>query len=211
MAARLHPTETWPTERILAAFAAVARPLIRQHFPANSCIASTRIAIKVARTFGLRARPLAARVWVANEALMALLAKTPDPTHAQVLDWKRMGAAGLSIGGEKPARFENGLWNRHLLAVVERQWLVDASIDQGNERGGLAVPGVLVARYPEPFEPGPWSKSYWLLDGTRIDYTFEPAESSYRTAPDWHLRPVAAETARAIAAAMWRELLNAAA
>ena len=211
MAPRTRPNQQWPAEQILAAFAHVARPIVRQSFPASSCIASTRIAIEVAHKFGLRAKPLAAQLWLANARLVTFLEQTPDPTRSEVEGWKRVGAAGLSIGGGKPARYENGLWNRHLVAVVERRWLVDASIDQGNEPGGLALPGVLVARLPEPRVGSPWTRRYWLLDGTQIDYTFERTESSYRTTPDWHLRPVAAETARTIAAAMLNKLLGVAA
>ena len=206
MEPRARPTEKWSTEQVLAAFAAVARPLFRRSYPANSCIASSRIAIEVARRFGIQAKPLAAQLWVRNDRLTKLLETTPDPTRDQVEEWKRMGAAGMTIGIGQPARFENGEWNRHLVAVVQGRWLVDASIDQGNEPGRLELPGVLIARLPQPITTGPWTRSYWLLDGTRIDYTFDPAERSYRVAPDWHPRPVADEVTEAVVGAMRSEL-----
>jgi hypothetical protein len=49
-------------ERLVAAFASIARPEIRQDHTAASCVASTWITAEVMRHFGVSARPVTVKV-----------------------------------------------------------------------------------------------------------------------------------------------------
>ena len=191
------------TARCVDAFAEVARPLIRTRYPANRCIAATKIAIEVFGAFGISAKPMVARFFAGNRMLRSLLDEKHTPTAAENALWNAMGAVGKQIGFDDQPLVDGDDWNRHLVALVDRRWVVDASADQAaNPSRGLVLPGVLVTRLDHPLPAHPSEVHLPRPDGVLVEYAFEPSERSFRTAPDWEFGPTARATAAMIGAAM---------
>ena len=100
-------------EAVLRALLACARPIVRQQWRADSCIASTAIAIDVLDYFGLAAKPLACRTAVWNRQLVERVeaeGRTPDPEELH--QWCReCGAWSVGIGyGEAIPRPDGSTW-----------------------------------------------------------------------------------------------------
>jgi len=193
--------------RCIDAFAEVARPIIRTWYPANRCIAATRIAIQVFHACGISAKPMVARFFAGNQRLRDLLNQNPTPTAAETARWIATGAMGTQIGFDDQPIVEGDDWNRHLVALVDRRWVVDASADQvAQPWRGLVLPGVLVTRLDHPLPAHASEVRIKRPGGMLVEYGFEPKERSFRTAPDWDLGPAARMTAAMIVDAMDAEL-----
>jgi hypothetical protein len=170
-------------KQIVEAFAQVAQPIIRYaSHDVDSCIVSTRIAVDVFHHFRLLARPLVARKVVFNEAALRL---TPDATAA---DYAK--ACIVRVGyGDGPV--PTGFWSGHLVAVVEREFLVDSVADQANVRdSGIELPGVLLHTVDNAFLSAR-SKLYGSYGGCGVRYEAFPVERSYTSTPDWRRQPSA--------------------
>lgn len=186
------------------AFAAVARPIIRSEYDVDSCIASTRIAIDVFHHFGLQARPMVARMRVFNPAMGRCFGETGpyDATAFERCDREhgaRTASIEYAVGREIPA----GCWAGHLVALVERQLLVDASADQAScPHNSIYLPGVLIAPVTPKFRAGLAQLIISSGDGCGILYDPYPSERSYRSAPYWKSSPTSQLVTNAIIAAM---------
>lgn len=198
-----HPSPTETADRI-ADFAVVARPLIRNVFRADSCIASTRIAIAVLGAFGLRVEPISATVQIDNAILHRLLSGNPTPSAADVKTWQALGAHGVAIGQGIPARrMDNDGWHGHLIAVANGTWLIDASADQMNRpKAGIELPGVFVSRLPTPLPACPSAIEMDLPNGAYLTYGLHPSNRTFRTARDWELSGRAQAVVQKIVGAM---------
>lgn len=147
------------TEMIVDSFAAVARPIIRGSYAANSCIASTRVALDVLHRFGLRATALVARAAVFNEATLT----ESDALAAEGAD--------------------------RLVVIVERALLVDASAKQAHRlQPGIELPGVLVMPVRTRFIAG-LSPAATSVGTCHVWYTPDPRDRSYTLTPDWQQTP----------------------
>ena len=192
------------TVNLIDDFARVSRPIIREHFGAASCVASTRIAIEAFSAFGLPAEPLVARIFIDNAILCRLQETNPNPSAADFRQWEDRGAYGVEVGKLCDfGRCANGWWNGHLVAMVGGTHIVDASADQVNQPAkGIVLPGVLVLPLPGPL-PSQQSLIQTIApDGTRIAYEFHPHNRSFRQTQSWHLSAVAGEVAQTIIGAM---------
>lgn len=116
----------------------VARPIIREHFNADSCIASTRIGINVLRYFGIGAKPLPLSVLVFNAEAANLIheqgleefvrvIKLQDPTTPS-------GPWSIGVGARRnPIDIALDAWQGHLIIEVPAYTAyMDLSIDQVN-------------------------------------------------------------------------------
>lgn len=110
------------TELVMEGLVKVARPLLLQYYPEDSCVLSTRVAIEVLKRHGISARPLPVRVKAFNAlANSLLLAERWEEMKTNSDAWSR------AIGYDNR---EIGKFNGHLVAYVEEQYLVDLSISQ---------------------------------------------------------------------------------
>lgn len=121
---------------ILDALIMVARPIIREHFRPDSCIASTRVTIDVLRYFGILAEPLPVNALVFNpEAAAMIVNGSTDADVAEKLatqsDADTGGVWSVGVGMGSPAG--EGKWAGHLVAAIpEQQIVVDLSLDQAS-------------------------------------------------------------------------------
>jgi len=197
------PNPAKAAERI-SDFAVVARPIIRDVFPTDSCIASSRIAIAALGAFGLRVQPIAATVQVDNAILHRLLSANATPSAAEVTTWQALGAYGVAIGQGIPAQCtDDDGWHGHLVAVANGTWLIDASADQMNRpKAGIELPGVFVVPLPTPLPACPSAIQMDLPDGSHLVYGLHPSNRTFRTARDWELSARAQAVVQTIIGAM---------
>lgn len=89
-----------PLTVLLSWLVSRGRPLILEHFSADSCLASTRIAVEVLEAFGYRARPLPGSLRVFNPAATQVLraGETLSNEHHEA------GARMVEVPGER------GVW-----------------------------------------------------------------------------------------------------
>ena len=193
-----------PSASIVEAFAAVARPIIRGEYDIDSCIASTSIAVGVLRHFGLQVMPMVARMRAFNPAMGQCL-REAGPLDAHAFErWNcDQGARMVSIGYADGRGVSEGYWAGHLVALVERQLLVDASADQASRpNDSIYLPGVLVAPITPMFRAG--LERLLLRTGDKGGVVYEPypADRSFRAAPHWKGSPTSKFVTNAIIVAM---------
>jgi hypothetical protein len=119
------------TDLVLAHILEVAIPIICEsfpHFPAKSCIPSTRIIIEVLRHFRISARPLPVRVTAFNPVAQRFI-RDGRVVDLESVSRRHRGAYVIGIGSPnfKPAA---GDWPGHLVVYVEDRYLLDLSIGQ---------------------------------------------------------------------------------
>lgn len=127
------------TRAILDGLTQHARPLILDHYRADSCIASTRVAIEVLRYFGLNAEPLPLLVLAFNAEAARMIEEGADlPTvHAETLKYSTDDPGGpwtIAVGTGRQARHSGDEgWAGHLVAAIpDLKVVIDLSIDQIN-------------------------------------------------------------------------------
>lgn len=167
----------------LTTLAAVVRAEVLRHFRPDSCIATTRLLVDVLASERIAAYALAVDARVANMAAERLLgAGTGSDSPASRAAWEAAGAWVVAIErGEAPPH----RWAGHLVAVVERRFLIDAALDQAaRPERGIVLAGPVVAPVGEPFLRGR-EGLVGQLGATTVRYRARPGDRSYRTAPDW--------------------------
>ena len=184
----------------------VASREILRDFRPDSCIAATKIIIRVLRRFGYEAQAIPARLVMGNRAFTKLVEEKgviPSMEEAIEAGWfVKHGAWSVGIGyqsvlagtghqsllrkAENAGPTPEGKWNGHVVAFLPRHnTLIDASITQGNRPAkGIVFPGVLIvtgiSRYFLTGE-GILRGEY---NGCLIEYRpFQ--DESFRRAPDW--------------------------
>jgi hypothetical protein len=181
------PDYQTPPEHIVDAFAQVARPIIRRASSGvDSPIISTRIAVDVFRHFGLQARPLVVRKAIFNAAAVCLAS-----SESAIGAGEEANPCVVRIGyGSDPA--PQGCFSGHLVAVVERQFLVDVLADQANNPNfGINLPGVLLHAVTPEFLVG-WAPIFGKhSSGSVVRYRALPGDRSYAAAPEWRSGPSA--------------------
>jgi hypothetical protein len=189
---------------IVRAFAAVARPIIRSEYDLDSCIVSTRIAIDTFNRFGLRARPMVARMRAFNAAMARCLAEGGPHDSITFERWDlEHGARTSSLGYADGRDVPRGYWAGPLVALVEREVLVDASADQASRpHDAIYLPGVLLASVTPKFRAGLEPLVLRTSDGCGIVYEHSPSERSYQTAPYWKSSALCRRVTDAIVATM---------
>jgi len=165
-------------EKLLPAFASVARAEIRRDHLAGSCVASTWITLEVMRHYGISGRPVTVRVNVYN--------------HSFVQHERRLGrrpttddAADIWVVGVGFQKEEDGL-GTHVVALLDNKFLVDASIDQANNpEHGIILPGVVCVRINTPVSPVLTCD----VEGQRLTYIFTNTDIDFNSLYDWGRNP----------------------
>ena len=127
-------------EQLMTTYSNVARHIMLQYMGRHSCITATRITTEVMKYFGYPTRVLTTRlVAECKDLKFAYISGFDDKTraemHKKVTNWVDLKDDNGEVG-----------YNGHVIAVVNRKWWIDSSIDQiQSEPHGLVVkPSVLV-------------------------------------------------------------------
>jgi hypothetical protein len=168
---------------LLLAYSKVARPIIREYFRADSCIASTAITIDVLRHFGIGVVPFPCRALIFNHSFANRIKLEGWPTPEQTIEWTNDGKSwSVGIGYPNGSDPQVG----HLIAIVEEKYLVDASLDQASRHEkDLIVPSVMVQQIPRSFRRSQTKFSIESSRGDVVIYEPDPKSRVWLTSFDW--------------------------
>lgn len=169
-------------ETIIAAFAAVARPVMLRYLGGDrqTCIASTRMTIETMRGLGLAAEAVPVQFVVQCKAL----------SYAYISGFSDKQRRRMARKSGKPIQTRGAGWNGHLIAAVEGRWLIDSSIDQiqSPDHGLVVEPCALVMPIPEGIALTRLSVEVRGAtdNGQDLEIKYRSIENhSYRDAPAW--------------------------
>lgn len=146
-------------ETLLNRYAKVAREEIRKDFKIDSCIASTRITLEVFKRLGIKGQPVPVQTTVVN-----------------VNHW-------IDVGFHDPKSVG------HVIALLNKLWLVDAAIDQCTRpEKELFLPPVFYSKAPKLFLKG--EPLLNVIDNNGrigIQYTPHTNKLLFQSSKDWLL------------------------
>ncbi|MDQ1584448.1 MAG: hypothetical protein QOF36_2502 [Microbacteriaceae bacterium] len=154
----------------------------------NNCISSTRIAKMVCDHYGIPSRPVPCQVLVWNRAAQDRSEREgkfllPE-TRAEREAWEAEdGTYARAVGwGDIPTNADS--WPGHLVLVVNEEWIVDLSMDQGMDpRHGLAPEPLTFPAHP--FLDGEFYPLWHAGSGTGIGYLYAPDKPPFEDSPAW--------------------------
>lgn len=198
---KFHAHDPQKLERELEAFARTTCDLLGEEVGrTDTCILSTRFAVDYLSRAGLDVRALPVEVCLYNQAWhdkAEALGRFPQ-SEEEAQDWVRAGCWSVGIGlgypDERGAPFgknpDKPRYNGHLVAIVERAFIVDISLPQANRpEHGIVVEPLVLKIAKRSFLHGTSRE----VGGVKIDdnppvwISYEPyaSERSYRNTPDW--------------------------
>jgi hypothetical protein len=164
--------------QVLNLYKKVARKEILKDFREDSCVASTRITIRVLSNFGYKTVPLPVECMVYNpEWVNCVMAGYHPPVHSEVdlKNWcEKYDAWSLGIGVDKKTSIG------HLIATLPRYGLiVDASLSQANRLDkNIYLPPVFIGNLTE---------SVWMYKVNKCLLLYRPVleNTAYKESPNW--------------------------
>jgi hypothetical protein len=165
------------------------------------CLLYTRIVVEAARRLGLDAYPLAVRYvlyppgWETSKVVVALGTTAAERAAS--------GATWLEPAGSAER------WPGHVLAVVDRRWLVDPTLDQANRYCPALELAPFAYRVPDAREAERWQRgrataTITTTDGTTMRLDARPRDRSFRAEPAWTRDDLALVVAGAVLAVRQR-------
>jgi hypothetical protein len=157
------------------------RPRVRELYAQDSCIATTKVTYDTLKAVGVDVFPLSVKVAVVNRALYDYATEHQEfPEVGSAAYTAEMYGVGIGYGEEQPGR-----WAGHLVAIAERRWLLDFSIDQATrpEHGIMLAP--LVVPVTEQWLRAAVAHVVYRYGETFLYYTAFPLDKSFKTASDW--------------------------
>lgn len=112
-------------EKVCHLLAEYGRAEILKWFKPDSCIASTKVAMKVLSHFKIPARPKCFTLEIMNPVYRELFDKHGHPQKEQAEEWLAQGAWEVIISDH------NGEIG-HVVAIADEQFLIDLSLDQAS-------------------------------------------------------------------------------
>lgn len=92
----------------------------------------------------------------------------------------------IGVGYEPEGGLQPGQWPGHLVAICDRRWLCDWSIDQANRPAhGIEIPPLVLGPLQEAFLRGRKALATDGPGGQRVEYYALPGDRSYHESPDW--------------------------
>lgn len=165
-------------------------PVLHQqttHFlgASDTCIASTRLVLKLMRQLGFRGKAVPVSVCAFNPHVLSF-AKSIDVDG--LLEAARTHAhdpEGWSIGIDRQSGATGSGWNGHLVALIERQVFVDMTVSQFARPAYQMEP----APYVIGLVPKGWPKNgdacMCVSNGTALVYAPDTLNTTFDTSPDW--------------------------
>lgn len=169
------------------------REAVLGRFAAASCIASTRVAVELLRSYGVRAGALCVEALVFNPAMAAAVAAgAPEPRcrAEMAVRQRRDGWHSIGIGLEDPG---SPVWSGHVVCVVGGRGVLDLSLDQAirPQHGIWTRPAWFEAE--REFLAGGCEAAIEQA-GSVIRYRARPHDRAFLHAPDWRelsrVRPI---------------------
>ena len=189
-------------ERMLRLFADVAPPILARNFRVDRCVNATRVTIDALADVGLRAAPLSVHARAYNAPYWEFIVTHNRLPIAEELP-TLVGAGAWAVGIDTETPPPASSWAGHLLAVVERCWIVDASAVQFSRPGkALFVPDVFVGPVVRRWAKEPHAAIFEGPSGVRLTYSARPDDTSYRTLPGFQRHESNREVAAALVAAL---------
>jgi hypothetical protein len=180
------PGQVQEPPEIAAWLARHARPLILEHYRADSCIESTAIAIDVLRAYGVGVLPVPVQVKIFNEPAWRLFSRGyygKAPTER--VAWDLSGAWSIGIGYIDTPIPLPGRYAGHLVALLTDGWLLDLSLDQASRpQHGMSLTPLL---HPVDLRDLVGQKPIFSQDGTVLVYSLNTTiwAKTYRAAQAW--------------------------
>jgi hypothetical protein len=143
----------------------------------STCILHTRVATTAIRHFGVRARPLACRLMVCNQAYVDLrteLGRPPAPDEYTA----EAHTVGIGYGSDGPG------YDAHVVTVVEDRYVLDLTLDQASrpQRGIVLEP--VYFEVSKAFLAGDENKGLAINDAYVV-YGAVPEDKGFLSVPDW--------------------------
>lgn len=158
----------------------VVRAHILKEYGPASCIATTRATVDVLRKRHIDVFPLAVYAVVVNTPVMEWARENGRFPVAGTDEYPPNGYA-LSIGSDEQRPEQ---WKGHLVAIAERKWLLDYSIDQANRAKYGLFFEPLVVPIDEAFLRGR-SKVVYEFYGSFVYYQAIPGDKTFKASPNW--------------------------
>jgi hypothetical protein len=173
---------------ILEEFQKVARAEILKDFKQDSCIGSTRVAIRVLDYFDFHATPFPCIATVFNSKMVDCVERGELPEGQVPREWfEKTGSWSVGLGIAKDGN-EDPVG--HLVAVMPNQRiLVDASLDQASRpEHDIVLPSVFIARCSKRFVECAQPQVYQADPGHgSLIYTPKPYLRRYLESDNWNL------------------------
>lgn len=172
------------SDRVLEAFAQVARPPMVKAWGRNCCINATRATILALRHFGVNAEPFPCKLCVEDRAINV----------AKLVGFTREERAGINAKNTPACVLDRSVpgegWEGHVAVVVERRVLLDPSFDQATEPDlGLDIPEhMLMIPVPASFADGGQEirMEGTIDDGPLLRIRYWPSgDMSFKTQEAW--------------------------
>lgn len=172
------------TQQILDLFVERAPAVLNDRFQQDRCLNATRIVVEVMKRFSLSAQPTSVIATAMNGVYADRVRNMGrEPTKVDVEEWIRIG--GWAVGIDTQAA-EDGKWAGHLVAVVGKDWLVDAASGQFSRPDrNLTVPDVFAGAVGPRWLKGKEGANFQGPDGSVLCYRVREGDSSWVKQPGW--------------------------
>jgi hypothetical protein len=171
-------------ELVLQGLLKHARSEILKEFRADSCIVSTAVGIDILNHFNVMAEPLAVRTSIFNEPFASRLSKLQSwPNKKQVEEWSKEGSysVGIGFGAQQVDK-----WAGHLVVLVEKQFILDLSIDQASRPQYNMVLNPFLVEVNKEFFSG--TPKVFNLNQCVIRIDLLKDNKDYLLTPDWEFK-----------------------
>lgn len=172
---------------VYAVLADVARPIIRQHFSADSCIASTRIVCAALAQLDIKAEPRVVDVLVFNNSYGHMIDSGENPADSETFArWQaEHGAWAVGVGAERWSESDGTDWPGHLVVVTRDRVMIDAALDQCDRPArNIEAPPVMAVKATRGFLAGSTALYVELPKGHAV-YHWTRGVPFPVHAPDW--------------------------
>lgn len=171
------------SEQDIRYVAKVVRRKVLTTYSPDSCVATASAITDALRQFGADTYELSVSAMVCNEEFAkaaGLLGRLPS-----VAEYHGTGAYALGLGMD----IDKGpVWAGHVVAIVDRRWMVDASIDQASrpEQGIVLRPDdPIVMPVAEAFLRGREPLLAVNPLGVAVRYDAKPGDRGFRVSPNY--------------------------
>jgi hypothetical protein len=187
-------------------FAEEATPVLKREFRNDRCLNSTRICLEVMKAFNVSAYPMSVTTLALNKEWRDISAKLGRfPTEEE---WSGTNAWAVGLDArEDPSDIERNAWAGHLIAIVQKEWLVDASAIQiSRPEKKMSIPDVFVGWVPKWFPKGRSSMTFESEEGAHLVYRARPDDRSWATLDGFQKSPWNMQVALEIAGRMAKRM-----
>lgn len=161
------------------------RSQVLAHYERDSCIATVAATLETLTQLNVDAFALKVEVFIVNDILWRTAIERGGEFPAWGDDDYPAGGYGLGVGVKGTPTLP-GEWNGHLVAIAERKWLLDYSIDQASRpEHGIALSQPLVIPVEEPFLRRTGERVVYQHGASHLYYVSQPREKDFKETANW--------------------------